>query len=562
MPYAEVRSTGLGISNGRVRFLGGADPKSNASQLKDLSESLCLNSTLGCDGIEPGGVIWSHPAPDRALQHQDTRMRLEGVFDSAKMGSVVLGEGQLPKGDSKSLDQDYTARCYAGPSKSTSLGQNRSYSVKPSCARGQDFPKGCRKSSCCSFAPIRVNRSLPSRFSAGGSPSLMPKLRKIVGPVEDSMPVSRTPREPRERRRHRLIYAYTEAHRLSEGIPTNWQEIPPLIANQPLPEDSFSVIPAALWVFRDRDWQEDPELEYSDDQDRTHPLARVLQGSMTILPAAGDIIAMFEFLEYATGVRWFMVLRRVSVGTDGPLNARDDDELRDLNRDSEGDENDEGPGDPGPGHPPLGVRPVRMPRLAALRVQGPESPCEEVRAQSTSSSSTTPATTQSQPWASQCFRGTSQYLQGLSSSASANTPFHMKRSRRPRLNKTAPATTKGIEDLLSSLTEPLGVVHNVDGAEVRQNVDKWKAAVLKELESLLRLGAIKRHQGRAARRYLERTKVKPIPSKVVWTIKPPEAGSDAFYERKARIVACGNFEAATDEQLFASGTTVEVLRLS
>ena len=159
-------------------------------------------------------------------------MRLEGVFDSAKMGSVVLGEGQLPKGDSKSLDQDYTARCYAGPSKSTSLGQNRSYSVKPSCARGQDFPKGCRKSSCCSFAPIRVNRSLPSRFSAGGSPSLMPKLRKIVGPVEDSMPVSRTPREPRERRRHRLIYAYTEAHRLSEGIPTNWQESPPLIANQ------------------------------------------------------------------------------------------------------------------------------------------------------------------------------------------------------------------------------------------------------------------------------------------------------------------------------------------
>ena len=104
MPYAEVRSTGLGISNGRVRFLGGADPKSNASQLKDLSESLCLNSTLGCDGIEPGGVIWSHPAPDRALQHQDTRMRLEGVFDSAKMGSVVLGEGQLPEGDSKSLD--------------------------------------------------------------------------------------------------------------------------------------------------------------------------------------------------------------------------------------------------------------------------------------------------------------------------------------------------------------------------------------------------------------------------------------------------------------------------
>ena len=86
--------------------------------------------------------------------------------------------------------------------------------------------------------------------------------------------------------------------------------------------------------------------------------------------------------------------------------------------------------------------------------------------------------------------------------------------------------------------------------------------MLKELESLLRLGAIKRHQGRDARRYLEHTRVQPIPSKVVWTVKPPEAGSDSFFKRKARIVACGNFEAATDEQVFASGTTVEVLRLS
>ena len=556
-PYADAKSTGLGR---RIRFLSRPESEPSVEQTKDLPENLCQSKMLGRDGCKPAGVTWSCLMPGSAPQHQDASDSLGGFCGS---DSVVLGEGQvLPKGDRKSLDHNYATARHAGPSKATSFGQNRSYSVKPNCARGRDFPKGCRKSSCFNSVPIKVGNLVPSWFPTGSSLSFRPKLQKLVGPVEDSVPVARTPRGPRERRRHRLIYAYTEAHRLSEGAPTNWQEIPPLIANQPLPEDSFSVIPAALWIFRDRDWQEDPELEYFDDQDRAHPLARVLQGSMTILPAVGDIIAMFEFLEYATGVRWFMVLRRVSVGTDGPANARDDDEPRDLDRDSETDDDDEGPENPGPRLPPLGVEPGRLPRLAALRVQSPQPPSEQAQAPSTSSPSTASATVQSQPWASQCFRGTSQQRQSLSSSASANATSHTERPRRPRLNKTAPTTTKGIEDLLSSLTEPLGVVHTVDAAEVRQHLPRWRAAVLKELESLLRLGAIKRHQGRDARRYLEHTRVQPIPSKVVWTVKPPEAGSDSFFKRKARIVACGNFEAATDEQVFASGTTVEVLRLS
>ncbi|CAE7400989.1 GIP, partial [Symbiodinium necroappetens] len=233
-----------------------------------------------------------------------------------------------------------------------------------------------------------------------------------------------------------------------QGAPTNWQEIPPLIANQPLPEDSFSVIPAALWIFRDRDWQEDPELEYFDDQDRAHPLARVLQGSMTILPAVGDVIAMFEFLEYATGVRWFMVLRRVSVGTDGPANARDDDELRDLNRDSETDDDDEGPENPG-------------------------------------SSSLHQFT-----------------IHGFGSRSITTLGFAM-------FQRDFAATARSIE--------------------FRQRQCDFS------------------HEAS---------------QKVVWTVKPPEAGSDSFFKRKAHIVACGNFEAATDEQVFASGTTVEVLRLS
>ena len=50
-----------------------------------------------------------------------------------------------------------------------------------------------------------------------------------------------------------------------------------------------------------------------------------------------------------------------------------------------------------------------------------------------------------------------------------------------------------------------------------------------------------------------------VPSKVVYTIKPPDQGTQAMFKRKARIVARGNCK---DEglQLYASGASGETLR--
>ena len=131
----------------------------------------------------------------------------------------------------------------------------------------------------------------------------------------------------------------------------------------------------------------------------------------------------------------------------------------------------------------------------------------------------------------------------------------------PRLNKTsANVITPGVEEILQGLIEPLGVVYTVDPKEVRARLSLWKAAAQKELNSLQSLGAIIRHRGRDAQRYLQQTGVTPIPAKVVWTAKPPDPGSATLYKRKARIVACGNHEPESGEELFAAGSSAEVLR--
>ena len=171
-----------------------------------------------------------------------------------------------------------------------------------------------------------------------------------------------------------------------------------------------------------------------------------------------------------------------------------------------------------------------------------------------------------QPWASA--RGT----------RASTGPQHPQRDRRdrfwelvdpvrsgyphqPRLNKTsANVITPGVEEILQGLIEPLGVVYTVDPKEVKARLSLWKAAAQKELNSLQSLGAIIRHRGRDAQRYLQQTGVTPIPAKVVWTAKPPDPGSATLYKRKARIVACGNHEPESGEELFAAGSSAEVLR--
>ena len=155
-------------------------------------------------------------------------------------------------------------------------------------------------------------------------------------------------------------------------------------------------------------------------------------------------------------------------------------------------------------------------------------------------------------WATGVFRG-------------SNARFKEKRrGELPRLNKTsATTTTPNVEQILKDLKEPLGVVYTVESSEVRGNIEDWREAIVKELKSLQDLGVIVRHNGEAARVYAATPNLTIVPGKVVWTVKPPESSAGGkLFKRKARIVACGNFETLSGEELFASGSSVETLRVA
>ena len=96
--------------------------------------------------------------------------------------------------------------------------------------------------------------------------------------------------------------------------------------------------------------------------------------------------------------------------------------------------------------------------------------------------------------------------------------------------------TPDIEDLLSNLTSPLEVVHQVAPAEVRQHADKWKGAAQDELDSLIGMGAIKRHKGADARKILQDKAIEVLPAKCVFTVKPGRP-----FRRKVRIVSLLKF---------------------
>ena len=98
------------------------------------------------------------------------------------------------------------------------------------------------------------------------------------------------------------------------------------------------------------------------------------------------------------------------------------------------------------------------------------------------------------------------------------------------------------------LQEPLQVVHTVDPRDAEQCIEKWVPFIHKEI------GVIEK----AARRlppaevrsggWLRRKEVKVVPSKSVFTVKPPDPAEaslatrkgQAYHKRKARLVACGN----------------------
>ena len=120
--------------------------------------------------------------------------------------------------------------------------------------------------------------------------------------------------------------------------------------------------------------------------------------------------------------------------------------------------------------------------------------------------------------------------------------------------------TENVEELLSGLTGPLKVVHNVSPSEVRQHVMKWKAATEAEVAALEEMSAIRRLKGNEAGAAENQPGVQIIPAKPVFTVKP---GSEVtWFRRKCRVVGCGNYETRDPSaELYAGGVPADVLRL-
>ncbi|CAE7563194.1 GIP [Symbiodinium sp. CCMP2592] len=138
----------------------------------------------------------------------------------------------------------------------------------------------------------------------------------------------------------------------------------------------------------------------------------------------------------------------------------------------------------------------------------------------------------------------------------------------PRLAKLEPEYVENIEKIIQEAKDsrtPLRHTYNVSPQEAKQVIHKWKPAIEKELgvveKGFLRVDA--KDIAILKRKYV----VQELPSKLVYTVKPPNAANDdtseEFYcRRKARIVCCGNFAAEDQSELFAGGAAAESLRCS
>ncbi|CAE7917991.1 RE1, partial [Symbiodinium necroappetens] len=121
-----------------------------------------------------------------------------------------------------------------------------------------------------------------------------------------------------------------------------------------------------------------------------------------------------------------------------------------------------------------------------------------------------------------------------------------------------------VEKILEALPGPLEVVHNVSLPEARRYLERWKGAILKEVDALVSSGAVRRLSAEKARELKSKGMI-ILPGKAVFTAKPPSDPNDAKagkYRRKCRIVVCGNYLPADKANVYASGTSADGLRLS
>ncbi|CAE7876411.1 TY5A [Symbiodinium sp. KB8] len=145
--------------------------------------------------------------------------------------------------------------------------------------------------------------------------------------------------------------------------------------------------------------------------------------------------------------------------------------------------------------------------------------------------------------------------------------------------------TDGIDDIekhLSELTSDLQVVLNVPLDQVKSNLPLWVPAIDKELETLFKngdSGTLRRITMKDARERERRGELVIVPSKLVFTCKPPNQGAApkaqdvskgkearAKWRRKCRLVLCGNFaerpEGQSQAELYAAGASADSMRVA
>ena len=127
----------------------------------------------------------------------------------------------------------------------------------------------------------------------------------------------------------------------------------------------------------------------------------------------------------------------------------------------------------------------------------------------------------------------------------------------------APEEEIDYELLLDGLEEDLKVVHTVPTPQVRRALDRWTAAIRKEVEALFASGTLRRATIEEARSLEAEHKVTFAPAKCIFTLKPPQTPGQRA-RRKCRLVICGNYirDSSDFGDLYAAGTSTDSLRLS
>eukprot|EP00439_Symbiodinium_sp_Y106_P022529 s5312_g2.t2 len=140
-----------------------------------------------------------------------------------------------------------------------------------------------------------------------------------------------------------------------------------------------------------------------------------------------------------------------------------------------------------------------------------------------------------------------------------------------------------VEQYLQGLTEELQVVIDVPLDQVKANLSLWIPSIDKELGVLFKdgdNGTLRRINLKDAKERERRGELTIVPSKLVFTCKPPNQGAmpaqakdqtkpnepKAKWRRKCRIVLCGNFAERPDGQsaadLYAAGASADSMRVA